>query len=157
MKHTLALLIFVVMAAGCGTYTASDSTGEPAALASQSALRPASTTPLLTPDAMPISPESGDALAGETIFHAGKNGAPACTNCHSLQTGTLSLGPVMIGISERAGSRIADISAHDYLHQSIVQPDAFIVPGFRKMMPPTYSEQLTEQDIEDVIAYLMTR
>jgi hypothetical protein len=63
----------------------------------------------------------------------------------------------MTGISERAGSRIEGMSAEDYLHQSILQPGEVLVPGFRPVMPPTYGENLTEQDIEDIIAYLMTR
>ena len=161
MKRTLALIAFAMMAAGCGTYAASNSTSVPreqVTVTKQATLRPAATTPPpATATSGPASAPSGDASAGETIFHDGKGSAPACVNCHAAEAGPFALGPVMTGISERAGSRIEGMSAEDYLHQSILEPGEFIVPGFRPMMPPTYGENLTEQDIEDIIAYLMTR
>lgn len=45
----------------------------------------------------------------------------------------------------------------DYLHTSIVDPNAYIVPGFpENLMPQVYGEILSEQDIDDLIAYLLT-
>ena len=159
MKRTLALIAFAIMAAGCGTYAASDATFVPREQSTElPTLRAAATTPPpATTTTEPVIEPAGNASVGETIFHDGKGSAPACVNCHAAEPGPFALGPVMTGISERAGSRIEGMSAEDYLHQSILQPGEFIVPGFRPMMPPTYGENLTEQDIEDIIAYLMTR
>jgi mono/diheme cytochrome c family protein len=161
MKRTLALIAFAMMAAGCGTYAASNSTSVPreqATVTELPTLRPAATTPPpAMPTPQPVEDPAGDASAGETIFHEGKGSAPACVNCHAAEPGPFALGPVMTGISERAGSRVEGMSAADYLHQSILNPGDYIVPGFRPVMPPTYGENLTEQDIEDIIAYLMTR
>lgn len=159
MKRTLALIAFAILAAGCGTYAASDLTLIPREQATAlPTLRPAATTPPpATPTPLPADDPSGDASAGERIFHDGKGSAPACVNCHAAEPGPFALGPAMTGISERAGSRIEGLSAAEYLHQSIVQPDAYTVPGFRPVMPSTYGEHLTEQEIADIIAYLMTR
>ena len=161
MKRTLALIAFAVMAAGCGTTAASDSTAvsrEQATVTALPTLRPAATTPPpATPTPLPSDHQTGDASAGEVIFHDGKGSAAACVNCHATEPGAFSLGPVMTGISERAGSRVEGMSDEEYLHQSILQPGEFVVPGFRPVMPPTYGENLTEQDIADIIAYLMTR
>lgn len=44
-----------------------------------------------------------------------------------------------------------------YLQTSIREPGAFIVPDFPDMiMPRTYGEILSEQDINDLVAYLLT-
>ena len=161
MKRILALIAFAMMAAGCGTYAASNSTSVPheqATVTQLPTLRPAATTPPpATPTPLSVEGTTGDASVGESIFHDGKGSAAACINCHAAEPGPFALGPVMTGISERAGSRIEGMTAEEYLHQSIVHPGEFLVPGFRPVMPPTYGENLTEQDIADIIAYLMTR
>lgn len=159
MKPTLILIAFAMMAAGCGTYAASNSTLSPREQATtRPTLRAASTTPPpATATPQPADNQAGDASAGELIFHEGKGSAPACVTCHAAEAGPFALGPVMTGISQRAGSRVEGLSAEEYLQQSILQPGEFLVPGFRPMMPPTYGENLTEQDIADIIAYLMTR
>lgn len=44
-----------------------------------------------------------------------------------------------------------------YLHASIVDPSAYVVPGSPdNLMPKTYGEFLTEQEINDLIAYMFT-
>ena len=68
------------------------------------------------------------------------------------------------GIGERAGERITEVdytgaatSAEQYLFESIVQPNAFVVEGFAEnVMPSTYNTALTDQDMADLIAYLLT-
>jgi cytochrome c2 len=98
----------------------------------------------------------GDAVRGEDIFRHGKGSAPPCMTCHALSPGGFSLGPVMKGISARAGQRTAGLDANAYLRQSILDPKAFIVPGYRDIMFPGYADRFTEQDVADLIAYLLT-
>jgi len=44
-----------------------------------------------------------------------------------------------------------------YLRTSITHPNDFIVPGYpESLMPQTYGEILTEAEIDDLIAYLLT-
>jgi cytochrome c2 len=102
-----------------------------------------------------VAPQ-GDAVRGETLFKHGTDDAPACVGCHALNKGAFSLGPVMKGISERAGTRIEGMSADAYLRESVLDPKAFIVSGFRPLMYPDYAKHLSEQDILDLIAYLHT-
>lgn len=98
----------------------------------------------------------GDALHGETIFKNGTGEAPPCTSCHTLGNSAFSLGPKLVGIGQHAGERIPGMSADDYLHQSIVEPAAYVVSGYRDIMYPQFGEKLSEQDIADLIAYLET-
>jgi hypothetical protein len=60
-------------------------------------------------------------------------------------------------IGAEAGSRVSGQSAADYLRSSIVEPQAYVVEGFSAgIMPATYVDVLTEQQINDLVAYLLS-
>ena len=78
----------------------------------------------------------------------------------------------MLGISDRAKERVPGMTAVEYLHQSILEPKAFIVPGYgdndHQMMEPYTIAQpdgdgrmapgtLTEEELNDLIAFLLTQ
>jgi cytochrome c2 len=113
--------------------------------------------PVSLPTPAPASPVTvGDATRGAQIFKQGINDAPPCLSCHSLGQSAFSLGPKMIGISQRAGQRVPGLSAEDYLRQSILDPSAFLVSGYRNIMYPDFKNKLGDQDLADLIAYLET-
>jgi cytochrome c len=101
---------------------------------------------------------SGDPGRGAQLFTTGLNEAPPCSTCHLTVEGEqrFSLGPNLAGIGERAATRVAGLTAQDYLHQSIVDTRAYVVPGYLNIMYPDYGERLTEDDVRDLTAYLMT-
>jgi len=97
----------------------------------------------------------GDAAAGKTVFE--QTAAPACTTCHSLEAGVTLVGPSLATIGADAGSMVSGQSAEEYLHESVVSPNAFIVEGFGpNIMPQNYGTQLSEQQINDLVAYLLS-
>lgn len=96
----------------------------------------------------------GDAERGREIFTHGVNGSPPCLSCHGLTGGAFSLGPIMSGVAQRAAGRIPDLMADDYLRQSILDPAAFIVPGYRDIMYARYADHFGDQEIADLLAYL---
>jgi mono/diheme cytochrome c family protein len=90
---------------------------------------------------------TGDAENGGALFIA------ACSACHAAEDG---IGPALTGMSERAATRVEGLSAQEYLHQSIVEPGAYVVEGYDDgIMPTTYAEQYTEQEITDLVAYIL--
>lgn len=109
----------------------------------------------------PISipePVVGDAERGAQIFAHGMNQSPPCSTCHltaSDATG-FSLGPNLADVSERAGTRVEGLGAAAYIRQSILEPHHFVVPGYRDIMYPDYAKHFTDQDIADLLAYLLT-
>jgi cytochrome c2 len=109
----------------------------------------------------PTSPESptlGNASNGAQIFTQGVNQSPPCSSCHfvaSSQTG-FNLGPNLASIAERAANRVDGMNAEEYIHESIVDPRRYVVPGYRNLMYPDYAEHISEQDIQDLAAYLLT-
>ena len=124
----LALVLVVVLAA-CGGESAPSGGEEPAVV--------------------------GDAAAGEKVFN--EVAVAACGSCHSLEPGVVLAGPSLAGVGTAAGGRVSGQSAEDYLRQSIVEPNAFLVEGFAAgIMTQTYGTQLTEQQINDLVAYMLT-
>ena len=100
----------------------------------------------------------GNVERGAQLFAQGQDSAPPCSTCHRVvidQVG-FSIGPNLAGIAERAGTRVDGLTAEEYLHQSILEPERYLVSGYRNIMYPDYSAHLSEQDTQDLIAYLLT-
>ncbi len=94
----------------------------------------------------------GTAGGGEAVFTS-----TGCVACHSLEPGVTLVGPSLAGIGTRAGIQRPDYPPDAYLYQSITNPNAFIVPGFQaNLMPQTFKDTLTGQQLADVIAFLKT-
>ena len=92
--------------------------------------------------------------AGERIY----NGAGGCTACHGLGTRAPNLLTDYAGqgtIGARCGTRVAGEDCKAYLHQSLVAPGAFVVPGFEPIMPDM-RRQLSDDQIWAVVAYLQS-
>jgi cytochrome c2 len=100
----------------------------------------------------------GDPAAGEELFHQTTiDSAPGCTTCHSTQPDKIIVGPSLAGIADRAGARVSGQTAEDYLHNSILDPNQYVVDGFSpSLMYQNYKDVLTDEQINDLIAYLST-
>jgi cytochrome c2 len=99
----------------------------------------------------------GDPARGKKIFFASSIGQSAgCRVCHSIKPGEKKVGPSLAGIATRAATRVPDMSAEEYIRQSIVDPGAYVVEDFPNVMLPDMAEKLSDQDMEDLIAFLMT-
>ncbi len=80
-----------------------------------------------------------------------------CKTCHSLEPDVVIIGPSLAGIGTLAESRVTGVLAEDYLRQSILDPNAHLVEGFpANVMPNTYQKQLTEEQIEALVNYMLT-
>ena len=100
----------------------------------------------------------GDPDMGRRLFLEEVPGVNAgCRLCHSLEPGVRLVGPSLYDIGKVAGQRVPGMSAEEYLYQSIVDPDAYVVPGYPAgTMPPDARERLTEEQIQDLVAFLLT-
>jgi mono/diheme cytochrome c family protein len=87
------------------------------------------------------------------LFKEGHGGLPACSTCHTLDDSRL-IGPGLRGIGSRASQH--GPNEKDYSYNSIVQPGAYVVQGYDNVMPPNYVTSLSDQQIQDLIAYLLT-
>ena len=100
----------------------------------------------------------GDVKAGEELFNQlTVDVQPGCVTCHSLTPDTVVVGPSLAGVATRAETRIDGTSAEDYIRQSILEPNAYIVEGFQPdVMVQVWAETLTPEQVDNVTAYLLT-
>ena len=103
----------------------------------------------------------GDPVNGEVLATT-----KACAGCHVNTT----TGPAWLpsgdspGIGARAESRYTEAdytgnatSPEQYLLESMIQPNVFVVEGYAEgIMPGIYSQTLTAQDAADLIVYMLT-
>jgi len=81
-----------------------------------------------------------------------------CNDCHQI-SGISEGGdcPPLDGIATRAGERILGYSEEEYIRESILFPAAYKVEVEKDVvMPPTFVEELTESQINDLVAFLLT-
>lgn len=77
-----------------------------------------------------------------------------CIACH--QAGTNQLAPSWVGLAERAASERPPLTAAAYVYESIVDPGAFIVEGYNDVMPHDYRTRMSQQELADILAYLLS-
>jgi cytochrome c oxidase subunit 2 len=79
-----------------------------------------------------------------------------CLACHTID-GTQLVGPTWKGVFGHEVT-LADgttvVVDEAYLLESIHDPGAKIVQGFANIMPPNVADQMTEQQITDVIEFI---
>ncbi len=78
-----------------------------------------------------------------------------CVACHR-QGAVNGIAPAFTGLAERAASRRPPLPAAAYLYESITHPLAFVVEGFNPAMPQNYPDVLSDRELGDIIAYLLT-
>ena len=100
----------------------------------------------------------GDAAAGEALFKQTTIGsAPGCSVCHSTEPNQDGVGPSLAGVASRAGKRVSGQTAEQYLRNSILTPNAYIVQGYSANgMYQDFAKALTDKQVNDLVAYLLT-
>ncbi len=80
-----------------------------------------------------------------------------CGVCHSTKPNDDGVGPSLAGVGDRAAARVPGMTAEEYLRESVLDPDAYIVDGFRAgQMLPTYRERLSDADVDALVQYLLS-
>ncbi|RMF50249.1 MAG: hydrogenase iron-sulfur subunit [Anaerolineae bacterium] len=99
-----------------------------------------------------------DPEAGRRLFYENSLGTNAgCRICHSLEPGVRLVGPSLAGVATRAATRVPGMSAEEYLRQSILEPDAYVVEGYPAgQMVPHLGDILSKEQVDDLVAFLMT-
>ena len=81
-----------------------------------------------------------------------------CIACHTITGLSAGVGgPPLDGIASRAGETVEGLTAEEYIRNSILDPAAYIVEEFSTIeMPKNFGEILDSEQIEDLIAFLLT-
>ena len=79
-----------------------------------------------------------------------------CANCHEPNLFGQQVGPPIDHVGTVAGTRRPGMSAEEYLRQSILDPGAYVVPGYQDSMPRGLGRDLTPTDLDALVAYLLS-
>jgi mono/diheme cytochrome c family protein len=92
------------------------------------------------------------AAAGEELVRV-KGG---CLVCHKVGERGNERGPDLRQAAPKAGSRRPGMGAEAYLIEALVDPNAFLVPGYPRMMPSAQKPpaNLTMAEVKAAVAYL---
>ena len=126
--------------------------GKPVTAAAAPAPAASPTTSTTTSSAPPAgAPDAATLAAGKKVFLA--NG---CGSCHTLKDAGSggNIGPNLDKLA--ADAKTAGKTLDAYVHESIVDPNAYIVPGFPKdVMTKGFGQTLTPAQLSALIAYLI--
>jgi len=103
---------------------------------------------------------------GRVLFNTAP---PGCSACHSVAPGVNIVGPTLAGIASTAAARIKGADYHGeakdaagYIRESIVNPNAHVLTGptfsagGRSLMPPDYGQTLKPEQVDRIVAYLLS-
>jgi len=120
----------------------------------------------LAPGARPVAADNSPIALGEALF---RTAIPTCQACHSMAPGVNLAGPSLAGLAaffekiQASGEYTGKATtAEEFVRESIVEPSAWLHPGpmysagDTSFMPPTYSDDLTEEQIDQLVAYLLS-
>jgi len=79
-----------------------------------------------------------------------------CAGCHALEPDTIVIGPSLAGVATHAQTRVNGEDARTYIETSILNPGAYVVNGFEDVMPKNFAKDLTSDDFNAIVAFLLT-
>jgi cytochrome c oxidase subunit 2 len=94
---------------------------------------------------------SSPSAAGLSVFNNS-----GCSSCHTLSAAnaTGTIGPDLDKLV--AYAKQAKQPLTPFVHESIVDPDKYIQPGYSKgIMPPSFGQSLTKSQIDALVAFLV--
>jgi mono/diheme cytochrome c family protein len=100
-------------------------------------------------DPRPQPEAAADSIEGRTVFLT-----KGCTGCHSREgdSDIGFIGPDLTGLADRAGDRVDGLSAEEYVRQSVLDPQAYIVDGYGSQMPVLPLDAL---ELDALVVYLL--
>jgi len=114
--------------------------------------KPPATSPSPSTSPAPAPPPpAGNAAAGKAVFTSA-----GCAACHTFKPAGSSgtTGPDLDKLPSDAQKANRGPLAQ-YVHESIVDPNAYVVPGFPAgVMPQNFGQSLKPQQLADLIAFL---
>jgi mono/diheme cytochrome c family protein len=100
-----------------------------------------------------VAVSQAPAERGEALFF---DTATTCLLCHAVEGQGGTRGPDLSGLVSRTADRLEGPEIEEYIRQSILEPQAFVVDGYDPIMPPGLLKVVGESNFDDLVAYLMT-
>ncbi len=92
---------------------------------------------------------AGNPDNGMTLYNT-----KGCVGCHSLEKDARLVGPSFYNVYDIAKTRMPEYGPKEYLYDSIVNPNDYIVETYQaNLMTQTYAQQFTPQEMADMLAW----
>ncbi len=116
------------------------------------------TATAVPPTAEPAAVTVGNADNGKVLFETFYAEVSfACATCHRVDSEERLIGPGLLNVANRVEGYGTGETASEYVHHSIVAPNDFVVPDYpAALMPQTYAQVFTEEEINDLVAYVLS-
>jgi mono/diheme cytochrome c family protein len=112
---------------------------------------PSTTTSTSTTSTSTSTTPSGSSAAGLSVFNAN-----SCSSCHTLTAAkaTGTIGPDLDKLVSYAQQAHQPLAA--FVHESIVNPDAYVQPGYPKgLMPQNFGTSISKPQIDALVTFLV--
>jgi mono/diheme cytochrome c family protein len=132
---------------------------DPGPSSSTTTLAATTTTAAISEERRKAAEAVGDIVNGEDLFNQAIDEIlhnASCSSCHTVDGTETPWAPSLAGVYEVAGSRVDGLSDVDYLRESIVDPYAFRDGEWSSRMPYQYPDVLSQEQIDNLIAFIMT-
>jgi len=109
------------------------------------------TAVVVLPTTQPPPQAGGDPEAGKALYIS------QCGSCHTLTKAGVSgnVGP-SLDVLPAAAKRANRGTLEEFVRESIVDPNAYVEPGFQPDVMPLFAQGLlTDQEVEHVVAFLI--
>jgi mono/diheme cytochrome c family protein len=82
-----------------------------------------------------------------------------CAGCHTIEgISNGEVGPNLTQIGDVAATREDGVSAEDYIRESILNTNAYVVDGYQpNIMPQNYGEQLSNRELDDLVEFMLAQ
>jgi cytochrome c oxidase subunit 2 len=98
---------------------------------------------------------AGGGAGGTTADAAAIFKSSGCGACHTFSAVSGANGKVGPDLDDVSGSaQQAGESIEDYIHESLVDPNAFVVSGYQPNVMPSFSSSLSDDQIDALVQYL---
>jgi mono/diheme cytochrome c family protein len=104
------------------------------------------------PATAPTAVTTEDLLArGASLYHA-----MGCAGCHEINGVGRKTGPPLDHIGSTAATRRPGMSAETYLRQSLLDPYAYLVPGYEDFVQRSWPTEPNSAELSALVAFLMS-
>ena len=147
-RQILILLILTLSITACTTASSDDT-----------ALTEEANSQIETPESAVDTSDTAGIRGQELFVQMIPEVGFACATCHHLTESRL-IGPGLGDLASRLESYELDLSLEEYILESITQPEAYIIeesPEYPpNLMPDNYSDIFTEDQLDDLVAYVFS-
>ncbi len=101
-----------------------------------------------------LAAESDDPVErGQVVYNNS-----GCGGCHAIEGISVgAVGPALSQIATVGATRVEGYEAEEYIRDSIVNPDAYLVEGYDNLMLKTFADSISADDLSDLIAFLLAQ